>query len=401
MRLHKLIEAEASHCRDLNEARMRVYRKVFLAKDDKGDFKFDPRRMSLKGLHEAFSAPVAGFGGGDPFQAMLQETTAPHVSSAFHLIATNIVQREFEAASDITSHLIGDQIVTKVEATSPEEPSTGLQALDDPKEFAEGEEVPNAKFKGQRSFKAPEPSYVGMAVSLTENMVKYDRMGLFLRRVGAVRDKLAVNREIRRLRALADHSANQRYYPYDEDTQGYGRVALWRTAATAGKWYARHITQISNPVGNEAKLQAVMDNFNARTDESGAVQSTLITQVLFPVSKQMAALKMMGFTNFLLGGTDADHSKVGGALTAAQILGGMPTPIFSKYLDAVTGAAGSWFIGNLRAHLVERVVHDLTVRQASMSHAELFDKLLYGKWQAFYQANVQVEGDDNLLRCAA
>ncbi len=404
LRLHRMVAFEAEHCGSVDQARMNIARRLVEGRYGDGHPKRGQplftdiyRTLKLRELYEAFCSPGIGFDSGDLATALLAEAT--HISSAFELIASNIVQHEFRAASDITSHLIGEQLVRKVEADLPTEPGTGLQALEDGKEFAEGERVPDAKFKGQRSFQAPEPTYYGLSISLTQNMVKYDRMNLFLKQVGAVRDNVAIHREKRRLKALCDHADNQRYYPYDEQSQGWNKVSLWRTAITAGKWYARHKTSITNAIGNEAKLQAVMDNFNERKDEEDHIQSTLITQVLFPAAKQTAALKMLGFTNFQLGGSDSDHSKVSGSLTAAQILNGLPQPIFSKYLDSVSGAAGTWYIGNIREHLVERVVHDLTVERAPDSHAELFDRNLYGKWKAYYQANIQVEGDDNLLRC--
>ncbi len=392
-RIHKLVEAEAQQVGDVNRARNNIARALIEKKGANGRTVMDDyRRLSLRELFEAFCGPVG-------FDGIFMEAGGTHVSSAFDLITSNIIQREFAGLSDVTSHLIGDRIVTSIPSDLPKETYSGLQALEDGDEVADGDEIKEAKFKGERSFQAPQPTLFGLTVSMHMNMIKFDQMNLFLRRVDQVRDKILVHRELRRLKALCDHADNQRYYPFDDSDRSHRRVALYRTAATAGKWYGRHVTSITNAVGNEAKLQAVMDNFNVRKDEDGKILATTITQAIFPAAKQMAALKMMGFTSFLLGGSDSDHSKVGGGLTAAQILNGMPEPIFSKYLDSVSGAAGTWFIGNIKPALVEQVIHEMTVARAPESHAALFDRNLAGKWKAYYQANITVVGDDELLRC--
>ncbi|MCG8406754.1 MAG: hypothetical protein MI923_16280 [Phycisphaerales bacterium] len=397
-RLHRLVEAEARQRGSLQESRRIWMRKCFELmdkKDSQGRSLNNHRRFGLAVLHEAFNG---GFDLGVNADTEIVEAAAPHVSSEFNILTQGIVQREMMADHDETAHHIGDELVDPFPSSQPEETMSGLQAMEGGEDIADADEIPNAKFLGEKSTRAPEPTLHGLKIGLHINTVKYDRTQQFVKKVAKVSVKIKTERELRRLRGLADNLKNKRYYPYKKTSGGHGQTDVYRD--TAGKqWYNRHITRIVNPlVNDDSVLQKVHDNFTARKNEANENIFVAPRTFVFSESQRSLAHKVFNFTGFRLG--DANQSLTG-LLTPADIIGVQPRLLFTPLLDQVTDAPGTWFAGNPKAALKEQVIWDLTVQRAGESHSELFNRNLLGLWKAFFQANVSWESDDEMLECKA
>jgi len=378
----------------IDEARRQVGREV---RDRVAKGEWDARKLRLRDLFESFVGPVSLLETPDGINRRVFEGSS--TSDDFFALVGRVVTAAARIIPADMPELVGDQLCTVLPMTSPEEAIPGTQALDRPEPVQQREEYPEANFD-EKSVRPPEPPKYGQVVTVTKEMVLYDRTGLLQMQAKTVGQSLASEREANIIAGITDTVAAQ--YPYWPRTNAgvYTRQAVYRTSVDPSTWYARNLTQMTNTFANFGSITTAYTSMAARTDEKGRPILATPNVILAPFALKplvMDALRATQIKRVNTTATSSDEEHQYGPNPINQIIGGNMTGVFSQYLDSIS--ASNWYIGDPKRTFVWLEYWPLTVEQALPSDWEMMKRDIVAGYKASFKGRLACRGDDYWLLC--
>ena len=226
----------------------------------------------------------------------LQEAVA---SSAFPKITGELINSKVMSAYDGVAK-IGDQLVTTVSSNVQQETIAGFTEAETPEEVGEGQEYNDSTFT--EKFVTIRNKKFGRMISVTEEMIYFDKTGQILARANRIGTKAAQYREMLILNGIQDINSNV-YAPSGVPTAFYsaanGNLATVNAFDEAGMQTVTRLAHLQkdDSLGDEADDYIMIDENNAivivpKELELAAWQ--LANSVLTPESAEQA-------TNFYKG----------------------------------------------------------------------------------------------------
>ena len=188
---------------------------------DAGDLSpddFSLRRLAeacgvLGGGRAAFAAlreATDRAGDGRPAAALLSETAPAARTDLFRVVTAELLARKVTAGYDAAAGLIGDRLVTVVKADSRGAKLAGFTATAGPADVPEGHAYEESQF-GEK-YVTSEEAKRGRILSVTEELIYFDRTGEVYRRAVRLGEGLRQDRERTIVRAVADAEPGKPVY---------------------------------------------------------------------------------------------------------------------------------------------------------------------------------------------
>lgn len=307
----------------------------------------------------------------------VQESVDPVHLAAFNNITGQLVlQGVMEQYR--RPELIGESLVTTETSNEDNTRVPGLTPIDDDAMVVnEGEEYPDVKF-GEDYIDIPSSTKRGMKIGLTREMIFFDRTGQVMKMASSVGERLGTNKEKRILQVALGITNN------------FKRKGTARNTYVASA-DPRINKLASNPLVDWTDIDAVMNLFNAMTDDraSGEPIEVMPDTIIVPRSKLLTARQILTATEVRANGNAAagtpDLTTVAG-----NPVNGMFNIVSSPWIEwllvksgvSAANAAKYWYLGQPKKAFTYRTLFPLQVRASSANDKDDFDRDVVAQFRA-------------------
>lgn len=318
-----------------------------------------PEDFSIRELWEAMVGPVES----TLAQAMASSRPGFHStplveaqqSTAFSIVTGNIIAAQIQQAYDDHPGVL-DQLVERYGSSQRTERFAGFQSFGGIETVPEGKPYPETGFF-DKGVEGPEPDKRGVAITLTDETVLYDKTGQVLGKARDIGRGMKKDREKHGIHAIEDLSAT--YYCFFPLVDGVPtRTALYRAAAAGAEWYNKTVNSASITLQDWTDIDEAAALFGAMTDEAGEPIYVEGSVLLVPRALVATALRIIGATSLettpaFTAGTHTQYTTVTPNIVQALAnVGGMPKPVTSPYMSSAT----TWYFGDPKSQFVEQEI---------------------------------------------
>ena len=332
---------------------------------DKGELK--PRDFSLQELWHTFERDSSGMV--KPYSEAVSSDMFPKITGE---LINSVLIKAYDAVAGI-----GDQLVTTVGSKMEIETYAGFDAVEMPEEVQQGKAYNDSSI-GEKYAQIPHIKY-GRIISVTEEMIYFDKTGQILMRAARIGAKAAQYRERLIVEGIQDVNSNV-FRPSGAAT------AFYRTSASGDR---KINSKATNPFG-EAGLIEVFKLMHQMTDENGDYVMVDPTNVkaIFPFDLWVQANQMIKSTLVPEGNENA-----------VNIYKGVFTPYTSPYVTAQS--TSTWYIGDFSQDFVWSEVWPLQVFTAKPGHEDEFNRDIKSKHKVRFFGQIGAIDDKHSYRCTA
>jgi len=244
-------------------------------------------------------------------------------SDMFPQITSEIINKKLIDAYNRVK-VIGDMLTTTVSSNMEIETVAGFDASENPEEVPQGHEYEDSNIT-EKYVTIPHTKY-GRLISITEEMIYFDKSGQILTRAQGIGEKAAQYKEKLIVEGIQDINSDV-FRPSGVPT------AFYRTAASGD----RKINSKSSTAFGESGLEEAFKLMHNMTDENGdyVYIDTGSLYLLVPQDLWLEALQM---SNSTLTPESAEN--------AVNVYKGAFTPLTSPYITAQNN--GYWYIGDFK-----------------------------------------------------
>ncbi len=362
--LKRLVESESRGGLNIHEARCRVAAAMY---DRVMDGRAPVSQFSVREAWEALVGPV-----GETLdmsigrdRLMMEQYGRVRESAlqtgAFVVLAGANIAKAIMEEFDLTPK-IGDELVSPYPSDLPVERMAGTQALAEPPEVEEGEEIPDTGFE-EKAVQPPGPKKRANIIGITAETIQQDRTSKIMTKAKSIGEKFATERERMIINSVTETGGIMRFYP--EINGAPTQTSIFRsTAGSPALWYNRNVTLVtSNGLVGQENIDSAMQNFATRTDEKGNEIYVRPTIQLVPLAKRKTALQIKNGTQFKTEPSlGASVTSIAGPSQLNEIVGGdykiLSTPLLDRY------SASDWFFGDPKRCFFEHIMQRITVDRA-------------------------------------
>ena len=325
--------------------------------------KLNADNFSLKGLWEAMGQPDFSRDKAIADRAVSEEEFKEAVgTSVFPKITGALINKMVQEAYDL-EYGVGDQLVTKIQATQRDEYIVGF--IDDSSMRAVPELMPYQEGGINEKYHKIKSQKWGRIVSISEEMVKFDQTGQVVQRARRVGEMAKTKKESMIFDAITGNITS-------------GDYASWRPGGTATALYN---ASSADPYSDDTLNNLNTNTLNDQTDIDVAVAAIAgytdehgeIIQVIPKIL--LTAMALIGI------GRAITKSMQRITLTAGSVPGVYDTyssdmgikHMYSPFIDSKKGAA-YWYLGDPRKQFVYAEVFPLQVFQAKKGNDQEFER---------------------------
>ena len=332
---------------------------------DKGEIK--PSDFSLQELWHTFERDSSG---------MVKSYSEAVSSDMFPKITGELINITLIKAYDAVAG-IGDSLCTTVSSKMEIETYGGFTAVEMPEEVQQGKAY-NDSSVGEKYTQISHTKY-GRIISVTEEMIYFDKTGQILMRAARIGTKAAQYRERLIVEGIQDINGTV-FKP-----QGIA-TAYYRTAASGDR---KINSKASTPFG-EAGLKEAFKLMHQMTDENGdyVLIDPASVIALMPYDLMVEAAQMQKSTLVPEGNENA-----------VNIWKGMFTPYTSPYVTAQS--TSTWFIGSPKDDFVWSEVWPLQTFTAKPGHEDEFNRDIKSKHKVRFFGNIGCLDDKHMYKFTA
>jgi len=284
-------------------------------------------------------------------------------SDMFPKITGELINRKIiEAYNNVDT--IGDKLVTTTKSNMEIETYAGFDEVEMPEKVLQGGAY-NDSDMGEKYVTIPHAKY-GRLLSVTEEMIYFDKTGQILMRANRIGMKAAQYKEQLIVEGVQDVNSNV-FRPSGVAADMY---------RTADSGTLRTNSKASNPFG-EAGLTEALKLVHNQKDENGNFILVNMNQIvgLLPYDLWTEALQMLKSTLVPEGNENA-----------VNVFKNMFTPLTSPYITAQS--ASTWFLGDFKQDFVWSEVWPLQTFSAKAGHEQEFERDIKARFKVRFYGQV-------------
>ena len=318
---------------------------------------FSLRRLAeacgvLGGPRAAFAALKEAADAADPHRppaALLAETAPAARTDLFRVVTAELLARKVTEGYDAAAGLIGDRLVTVVRADARNAKLAGFTATAGPTDVPEGHEYEESAFA--EKYVTSEEAKRGRILSVTEELIYFDRTGEVYRRAVRLGEGLRQERERTIIRAVADAEPGKPVYrPNGEGTSLYKTDGSHRNLVgpnnTVSPDHAAAVPLADWAALDKARAYRATEVLDDRVDGEPRPILAPARQVLVPESLAGTARGIVDATEIRRFNNAGETTVSGNPHRGLEVLS-------SPFLDEL-GAAGrrDWYLGDFPKQFV-------------------------------------------------
>lgn len=297
-------------------------------------------------------------------------------SDMFPIITGEIISSKIIGAYQIAA-VVGDKLCTTVPSSMEIETFGGFDEVEMPEEVQQGRDY-NESDMGEKYAQIPHTKY-GRILSVTEEMIYFDKTGQILMRASRLGQKAALYREKLIIEGVQDVNSNV-FRPSGIAT------AMYRSTASGDR---KINLKATNPFG-EAGLKAVFKLMHNMVDEQGdyVMINTANLMLLVPFDLNMEALQMQNSTYVPEGNENAVNTWKGAF-----------TPLTSPYVTAQSTT--TWYIGDFKEDFIWSEVWPLQTFSAKPGNDREFRADIKSQHKVRFFGQIGSVDDKHSYKCTA